>query len=108
MRAASLAARPAAEHGSIGANPANLQGQPSAWPAYRCDLFTPSRSGNDLVTGKELGDLLFRRFRRIRAVHRVFAHRVRVQLANRSVRSVGRIGGTHDVAIAGNRVVALE
>src|SRR5579871_163250 len=70
----------------------------------------PARSGlaDNLIAGEELRNLLGGGVCRIRAVHRILADGFRMQLADRAIRRLSRIGGAHDLTIFGDRVLALE
>src|SRR5882757_7670700 len=65
-------------------------------------------SADDLVARKKLGGLDRRGFRCIRSVHRVFADRFRVQLADGAFGRLGGIGRAHDVAVFQHGALALE
>src|SRR5215467_7982998 len=54
-------------------------------------------SADDFVARKELRDLDRGRLGCVRPVHRIFADRFGMQLADRAVRSLGGIGRTHHV-----------
>src|SRR5262249_35616833 len=65
-------------------------------------------SAHDIVAAEELGDLLHGRVGSVGTVHRVLADRLGVNLADRAGRGLGGIGRAHEVAVAGDRVLALQ
>src|SRR5580693_9170361 len=66
---------------------------PPPWAARRC------QSADDFVAGEELRDLDYGRLGCVGTMHRVFADRFRVQLADRALRRLGGIGRAHDVPV---------
>ena len=70
---------------------------------------TPDRVGLDnFIAGEKLRNFLSRGFRRIRAVHRIFANRFGVLLANGAGCGLGRIGRAHDVAISSHGIFSFK
>src|SRR5438046_3157858 len=65
--------------------------------AIACRL--PNQSADDFVAGKELRDFDRGGLRCVRTVHRVLANRLGMNLADRAVRRLRRIGRAHHVAI---------
>src|SRR6202022_2490411 len=72
--------------------------------ACRCQY----ESTDDFVAREKLGDFDRRRLRGVGAMHRVFTDRLRMQLADRSLGRLGRIGRAHYVAMLEHGVFALE
>ncbi len=65
-------------------------------------------STHDFVETEEEIDLALGAGLAVRAVHRVLADRLREELADRAVSGLGRVGGTHDLAMLCNSVVGLK
>src|SRR3989344_7650834 len=80
------------------------------WPAGR----TPRnrtrcvRSADDVGVREELSDLELGVLEAVRTVDRILADAFGVELADRAVRGLGRAGGAHDFAVAGDGVVAFQ
>src|SRR5258705_8034447 len=66
------------------------------------------QSADEFVAGKELRDFDRGSLRRIRSMHRVFADRLRMHLADRAFRRLRRIGSPHHVAISENGALAFQ
>jgi hypothetical protein len=63
---------------------------------------------NHFVAGEELRDLDGGRLRSIGTMHRIFPDRFRMQLANRALRRLGRIGCAHHVTVFQDGVFAFK
>src|SRR4249920_81806 len=63
---------------------------------------------DDLVLREELRYFPHSRLRRIRSMHRIFADRFCVRLADGPGGSLGRVGRAHDLSIFRDRVVAFQ
>src|SRR5579883_162528 len=71
-------------------------------------LSAVGQSADDLVAREELGDLDRGGVGRVRAVHRILADRLRMQLADGALGRLGRIGGAHHLAVLGDRALAFQ
>src|SRR5579862_9295182 len=60
------------------------------------------QSADNFVAGKELGDLDRRRLLGVRTMHRVLANRLRMNLADRAIGGLRRVGRAHHVAVFEN------
>src|SRR5918999_3053682 len=69
---------------------------------------TKRASADDFLIREELSDLLFRGFRCVGTVYRIFSDRERMHLADRAFGRFRRIGRAHYLAILRDGLVALE
>src|SRR5882724_2471696 len=66
------------------------------------------QSTDDFVAREKLGDFDCRRLRGIGTMYRIFTDRPSVQLADRTIGRLGRIGCAHDVTMPEHGIFAFE
>ena len=81
---------------------------PAAVSGGYCLPLVRVRSADDFVAREELRDLDRRRLRRVGAMHRILADRLRVHLADGAVGRLGGIGGAHHVAVLQHGALAFQ